>query len=417
MIILDTNILRGTGFRSSAAELLRAIRASGVERVAAPRIAMEEIAAQRAIEYDAAHDEVATATKQLDRVTFWTTVAQPAKADAEFVRQKWRDRYASLAEVIPTSLEAHEQALFREANRIAPCKVVTVEGSGKDNKKKTGARDAAIWLTAVEYARDNENETVYFVSADSDFGDGKSVPSEMLEDIKPFGDRFVIATSLDTVLARLATETEASEQDVRPLLESDESLWTVMAEARIYATEWPIATSTFIDGEIEPLPPLQPMMIRDYALKLQDVSDIRSYEVGSHPWFTVTARWLVTFRPTVGHIAYTSWETRVLVSPTAENGGLTVLRTGRFMPVGPDDATALSGFLPPEPLRRTLLEQQLRGGLAAERILPSQLSADAWDTGTRCGYGHDPETTRQLLGLLAKLISPVSPRDENPLPD
>ncbi|WP_178798510.1 hypothetical protein [Streptomyces sp. MNU77] len=45
MIILDTCILRGCGLDSSSAEVLRAIRTAGVERVSVPWMVMEELSA------------------------------------------------------------------------------------------------------------------------------------------------------------------------------------------------------------------------------------------------------------------------------------------------------------------------------------------------------------------------------------
>ncbi|MFD9848676.1 hypothetical protein [Streptomyces parvus] len=47
LIILDANIIKGISLRGPFADVLRAIRAAGVERVATPWIAVEEIAAQR----------------------------------------------------------------------------------------------------------------------------------------------------------------------------------------------------------------------------------------------------------------------------------------------------------------------------------------------------------------------------------
>ncbi|GAB3004540.1 hypothetical protein GCM10023080_082730 [Streptomyces pseudoechinosporeus] len=48
-----------------------------------------------------------------------------------------------------------------------------------------GGRDAAIWLTAVEYAREHPEETVYFVSRNTkDFGDGTAYPPLMDQDLE-----------------------------------------------------------------------------------------------------------------------------------------------------------------------------------------------------------------------------------------
>ncbi|MFJ2883420.1 PIN domain-containing protein [Streptomyces sp. NPDC087272] len=174
MIILDANILKSASLRGPAADVLRAIRAADGERVAAPWIVMEEIAAQQALAYQRKHDTAVEAVDILRAATPWSDVPNPRKWDAEHVRKHWRERYASLAETIETSPAAYQEAMFRETNLIAPCKTVN------SGKHKTGARDAAIWLTAVEYARSNPAEIVYFVSNNTeDFGDGSSFPEPM----------------------------------------------------------------------------------------------------------------------------------------------------------------------------------------------------------------------------------------------
>lgn len=56
MIILDSNILKGTSLRGPEAELLRVIRTAGVENVVAPWIVLEELAAQQALAYEAKYE-------------------------------------------------------------------------------------------------------------------------------------------------------------------------------------------------------------------------------------------------------------------------------------------------------------------------------------------------------------------------
>lgn len=60
MIILDANILWGVTLNSSTADLLRALRAAGIQ-VAVPWVVMEELASQRALHYAETHDKAASA--------------------------------------------------------------------------------------------------------------------------------------------------------------------------------------------------------------------------------------------------------------------------------------------------------------------------------------------------------------------
>ncbi|MFI9247979.1 PIN domain-containing protein [Streptomyces sp. NPDC053086] len=182
MIILDANIIKGTSLRSSVADMLRAIRAAGVERVGTPWIAVEEVAAQQVLAYQAKHDAARAAVDELHKATPWDHVAHPKRWQDEHVREHWRERYASITEVLETSPAVYQQALYRETNLIEPCKTVN------SGKHKTGARDAAIWLTAVEYARDHPEETVYFVSNDTDHSSDGKLPEPMQRDIAGMED-------------------------------------------------------------------------------------------------------------------------------------------------------------------------------------------------------------------------------------
>ncbi|MEV7165859.1 PIN domain-containing protein [Streptomyces microflavus] len=161
MIILDANIIKGISLRGPVADVLRTIRAASVERVATPWIAVEEVAAQEALRYREKHDEAKAAVDVLRKATPWADVPHPKRWPAEHVRRHWREQYGSITDVMETSADAYKQAMYRETNLIAPCKTVN---NGKD---KTGARDAAIWLTAVEYAAAHADELVYFVSNDA----------------------------------------------------------------------------------------------------------------------------------------------------------------------------------------------------------------------------------------------------------
>ncbi|MGV9761671.1 PIN domain-containing protein [Streptomyces tricolor] len=335
MIILDANILKSTSLRGPAADVLRAIRAVGVERVAAPWIALEEIAAQQALAYRKKHDAAMAAVDELRKATPWEHVAHPKRWPAEHVRGHWRERYSSITEVIETSPEAYQQAMFRETNLIAPCKTVN---SGKN---KTGARDAAIWLTAVEYARAHPDEVVYFVSDNtSDFGDGTSFPEPMEKDIRGMEHRFFLFTSLDGVLTKFATELEASVEDVQALLDTEDVRTTVLQAAETAVKRYRVVRGSRITSESGSprLVPYGSSSWKPTAVALDKVLKVSGREVGGHHWFTASVRWLLA----ESHLAFPderaayAWETRVLLSPTAEKT-LTVLDSKPPAPIAPED--------------------------------------------------------------------------------
>ncbi|RZE27493.1 hypothetical protein C0Q96_13395, partial [Streptomyces albidoflavus] len=167
MIIMDTNILRRMPFDGPMADVVRVLQTAGIQRVAVPWVVQEEYAAQKAIRYREAHAKAEIAVKALEGMTPWWDAVLPWEYDEDRLRDHWRGMLNKLVEVLPASEKALREGVFREANALAPCK------EGKNGK--TDFRDAVIWATVMEFARDNADETVYFVSEDkAAFGDGTS---------------------------------------------------------------------------------------------------------------------------------------------------------------------------------------------------------------------------------------------------
>ncbi|MFD7963747.1 PIN domain-containing protein [Streptomyces zaomyceticus] len=252
------------------------------------------------------------------------------------MREHWRDRYAALAEVIETSPAAYQEAMFREANLIAPCKAVN------SGKSKTGSRDAAIWLTAVEYAREHEDETVYFVSNNTeDFGDGTSFPEPLNKDIAGMEDRFFLFTSLDGVLKKFATEVDASIEEVRELLGTEGTRLAIVQAAWGASFGFRPVVGRLLAGSEGRLIPGRRW--HPTVAVLDEVLEVSGRQVDGHVWFTASVRWLLTARQGVvrrgGRLAY-AWETRILLSPTADKG-ITVLDFKQPGPIPLEDVPKL----------------------------------------------------------------------------
>ncbi|MGW3520582.1 PIN domain-containing protein [Streptomyces hydrogenans] len=336
MIILDANIMKGVSLRKPEADVLRAIRAAGEERVATPWIAVEEIAAQEALSYAKKHQAAMDAVDDLRKATPWQHVHHPKRWSAEYVRRHWRERYSSIADVLETSHAAYQQALYRETNQIAPCKTVN---SGKN---KTGARDAAIWLTAVEYARAHEGETVYFVSKDSDMSEDGQLLPEMQKDIAGMEHRFHLLTSLDDVITKFATEVEASAEDVLGLLGTEETRATILAATRAASRRFRVISGTAMPSPIADRRRYAGNATSNWsptAVALDKVLEVSGREVGGHHWFTAWVRWLLRddrwTRGEVQELGY-AWETRVLLS-TAADQDMTILDFRRPGPISKED--------------------------------------------------------------------------------
>ncbi|MFF3378159.1 PIN domain-containing protein [Streptomyces sp. NPDC002680] len=352
MIILDTNILTKSGIDSATTDLVKIIRTSGVERVAVPWVVLEELTAHRAVPYRRKYEVAAAALASLTEGTPWPIRVPLPQMDLQRFQDEWREKWLDVVDVVPTSEGALKQALMREANLLPPCKQVTVNEGG--DTAKIGGRDAAIWLTAVEYARDHPDETVYFVSKNTtDFGDGVAFPYPMNEDLAGIKDRFELLTTWYDVVEKFAQRTDdADEAAVRSILQAPESLSAIEAEVtRLMPVppglEGPGFEGTmgfFVEGE-GTLIDTHTVRVLGWAvppfIAFDQATDLTAYRIGDHVWCTATVRWVLSgpalLRGTlrikgVGCV----WETRVLVSTTNADARLTVLRSQgtRALPAG-----------------------------------------------------------------------------------
>ncbi|MFE2718804.1 PIN domain-containing protein [Streptomyces mirabilis] len=358
---MDTNMLWGVSPDNASVDLLKTIRATGVQGVAVPWVVMEELAAQRAIKYKEKYDAARAAIQALRDNTPWHITTQLPAPKSEKVRQHWRDAFAAIVEGLPPSAAVLQEAAFREANVLAPCKRLEVKGVNKP--VKTGSRDAAIWLTAVEYAHEHPDETVYFVSKNTDdFGDGSAYDPPMVRDLHGLGERFKHCTSLDPVVAQFTQSTEVEEAAVLDRLGTPDAASTSAQEA---AAKWAFDTDDWghfnvprFAGSIWPAVnadgserPAERMLARGWIgtphAQLGVVSDVSAYRIGEHVWCTATVQWLLTgLSPRDGQLGIArvgcAWETRVLLSPTNAESQLTILRSTPPRPLAAEEFQGLT---------------------------------------------------------------------------
>ncbi|WPP32276.1 PIN domain-containing protein [Streptomyces sp. CL7] len=342
MIILDSCILRTFNPESSSGDLLRAIRAIGAQRVAVPWMVMEELAAQQAIKYREKYEAAAQAVESLRAATPWGIGGALGQLDLDRFRDHWREQWGTVVETISTSGEALREAAFREANCLPPCKIV--KGS------KTGSRDAAIWLSAVEYAREHPDETVYFASSNTkDFGDGSDYPPLLKEDLAGLEDRFVHWTDLDQFVAHFTKPVTTDMDLVADILHAPEVLAQVPAAAQASGYLPPdgsfrcTAAMTPTDNRV--VPALNWFTIGALA---DVIESAQTYRVGEQEWCTAVVRWhlagYVSNGPLINDIrpsrilgAGCEWTATVLFRPDADDPRLTVLRGSRPWPMSDDD--------------------------------------------------------------------------------
>ncbi|WP_431789280.1 DUF4935 domain-containing protein [Streptomyces sp. G9] len=341
MIILDACIIRALGLSDSSADLLRAVRAVG-ERVAIPWIVAEELVAQRVILHQEAHAAADAALEVAARHTPWKPKTHVEGADADRVRRHWQAAYETIAETLSPSPTAMREALCREANVLPPCK--------SQGKSKTGARDALIWLTAVEYAREHPEETVCFVSGNTrDFGKGSPYAPPMAQDVADLGDRFVHLTTLDEVIKRFTRPAEADEALAAEIL----GLPTVrrqigVAAEKLLGSQGEVFPCTTLGREVGQETAVMPGQGWVSArASLRSVDKIRAYRIGEHEWYTAIVRWRISGVAYFGEgefsagSAGSSWTTSVLFTPDADNPRVTILRDDLPHPLSAEEFTSL----------------------------------------------------------------------------
>ncbi|MCX5182572.1 PIN domain-containing protein [Streptomyces sp. NBC_00268] len=333
---MDTCIIRGLKLEDSSADLLRTLRAVGV-RIGVPWMVSEELVAQQVIKYQEAHASASAALEGVARLTPWELDGFLGDADLDRFRKHWRDAYSQLAETVATSEVAMREALFREANALPPCKTTP--------KGKTGSRDAAIWLSAVEYAREHPDETVYFVSSNTrDFTDGSTYPAPMDEDVNDLGDRFVHLTALDEVIERFTEEVETDQDAVRGALELMASNGLVGSEAEAMVVKYGVDASAAF-GPMNAGFELRTKSFVATQVKCASVSDAAMYRIGDREWCTATVEWLVGGLAVVENLSRATatgfiWTTVVLFTPDPEDARLTVLRESGPRPLSEEQLLA-----------------------------------------------------------------------------
>ncbi|WP_329266758.1 PIN domain-containing protein [Streptomyces sp. NBC_01451] len=376
MIILDTNILRSFKLDSVSAELLKTIRTAEVESVGVPWVVLEELASHRTVPYREKHEAVTEAVESFRKATPWRVVTHLPPLDLERFQQHWRDQYLEIVDEIPTSETALREATFREANVLPPCKAIVVN---ERDKVKTGGRDAAIWLTAVEYARAHPEEKVYFVSKNTkDFGEGTEYPPLMAKDLEGLEDRFVHLTSLGEVLKRFTVAAEVDEEEVRADFSNLENLKAISADAfRLMAVSqekvWfgggpkfegamAFLAEDLGSAEFE-IVTTEPVQMLGWAgvptVAFSSVGELSAYRIGDHVWCAATVRWILSGPAVLDtthrmEIVGCVWETRVLASTTNTDSRPTILRSQATRAPG---ASEFRASAPPATVLAKQLEQ------------------------------------------------------------
>jgi hypothetical protein len=346
VIILDTNAAK-IRVNGAQADLLKVIAATGHERVAVPWVVMEEMVAQKAIPHREEWQQTSQKLARLQRLRPWDDAVQkldlgPEQGDA--FREYWRAEYSKIYETLPTSENALREGLLREANCIKPAKLA--------GENKIGGRDAALWMTVVEYAKAHPEGHIYFVTNNShDFGDGVTWPPPLDEDIRDFRDRITLIPKLEDLIARftqpIGDVDSVAARDIlsqKPFRESIEALALEVNVAVDLVNPWAGVTTSVLKGLTEESgEAVVPCFIwarKPWAHPIE-VSDLKGHRIGDRVWFTAMVGWILIgsaitstslFEGPNAERCAAKWATRVLFSE-GEDSPITLL--DHEAPTGP----------------------------------------------------------------------------------
>ncbi|MFJ9565956.1 PIN domain-containing protein [Streptomyces fuscichromogenes] len=209
MIILDTCVLTEQQHSSPIWELLYALRESGTQRVALPEMVLVELLAQRQRRYEETLEKAGNAYNALWKLQFSDSDGSehwPAVETVQHHVRLWDALYRRTFEVLPLTLEAAREGLWREAQRRRPAKA-----SGKE-----GSRDSAIWATVLQEAKRDPDKTIYFVTSNSkDFGPDQALHPELATEVTAAGVAVEYLTDLKKVLAQFAERRAVPHDDPR----------------------------------------------------------------------------------------------------------------------------------------------------------------------------------------------------------
>ena len=191
VIALDTNTLRGLSFPGDAAlSMLAALARHTSHKLVLSEVVLDEYLSFRRREREEHRMAAAKAIKSMIRSAWWPGRDEWAKLPLPDVDQdliRIEEDLRRTFEVLPLDGASAIEGLRREAYRRPPANLGSSAG---------GARDAAAWVSLVDWCKTHPDVPTYFVSSDKDF------VHPDLSNERPANLRVV--NEMDSVLAELA---------------------------------------------------------------------------------------------------------------------------------------------------------------------------------------------------------------------
>lgn len=279
MILLDSNQLRVEhSLDTPTISILKVLARSTGHRLALPSVAAEEYMAQYEHYVVSLLDEIDDRLEKLKRVdrggspAFFTS---PLDAIV-FQHREWLHL---MFEIVPLPEGAAQKALAREMRRLLPASTVW-DAPGR------GARDVAIWLTALSVAKGDEE--VLLVSGDARaFGKDGLLHEALVVEAHETGANLRYFQSIDVLLASFAVERRSERS--RESLVADEKIRNAVAEALA-------SPITFVDFTMR-LPALDMGSAwagHAFRIESADVQQDKALELNTSTWLSARIVWMGT---------------------------------------------------------------------------------------------------------------------------
>lgn len=211
MISLDTNqVLHKTPDGALLRMLHKVAEQTGHDLVL-PEMVIEEYLAHYRRDVQVAAKKARDAIDRLRRLfPSWPGQAPSFGSVDEMAEKSRRDQLEKIFRTHPTPSGTWQEAMLREARRRPPAKT-SWENPG------SGARDVAVWLTAVDACRTSGAKTYFVTANSSDFGNEGSLRPELVQDLDDrLGDNanlFHYCPDIPTLMSELGIENARRPED------------------------------------------------------------------------------------------------------------------------------------------------------------------------------------------------------------
>jgi hypothetical protein len=279
VIILDTNqLVSNRSLDTPAMNLLQAVAKATGHQLAVPGLVVDEFVARYEHSVKDAVDTAERALRAVRDLVPGAKVQVPPLPAPSAAAMDSGQRLREIFQILPVPVGVASTALRREVVRQLPA-------STNWERPGFGARDAAIWLTALQAGAGGEH--VFFVSRDkAAFGDGR-LHTILEEEAAAAGTSLTYCTGIDELLEILAVKRELADDDDAGIAAA-----SIVRAAVVNELSRPEVLFEILD-RIPALPRIGGTSSGDISLELNRASKSRAYFVNGRLWASGRMHWRV----------------------------------------------------------------------------------------------------------------------------